>query len=348
MDSPLRVSERQVASSLDARVMNLILLPTEQCNFRCTYCYEDFAIGQMTPGVILGVERLLERRIPTLKHLQLSWFGGEPLAAKGVLLRIARHAHRITQEHGVTLQGGLTTNGSLINAKLLSELYEVGHSEFQITLDGDKAEHDLTRVRADGSGTFDKIWRNLLLARDFDGGLHVMLRLHVTGSNTDSLLRLLERCDSELMPSGRFSIHFHRVSNLGGPGGGAAPDLSWSSYKNILGKLSSNTRLPSSSEVALSELGEICYAAKPNSLLIRADGRVGKCTVALNDPRNDVGRLDPDGNLQFIDDRLQLWFEGFSSMQADVLGCPLAHLGADPEFSPARLTDEKCIDLVLA
>lgn len=81
------------------------------------------------------------------------------------------------------------------------------------------------------------------------------------------------------------------------------------------------------------ERSEICYAAKPNSLLFRADGRIGKCTVALNDPRNDVGVLQKDGTLNFNDRKLQLWFEGFANMDADILGCPLSRLGADDAHS---------------
>ena len=35
----------QLAAAISPRVQELILLPTEKCNFRCTYCYEDFKIS---------------------------------------------------------------------------------------------------------------------------------------------------------------------------------------------------------------------------------------------------------------------------------------------------------------
>jgi molybdenum cofactor biosynthesis enzyme MoaA len=38
----------QIASTLSNRIQQLILLPTERCNFRCTYCYEDFVLGRMS------------------------------------------------------------------------------------------------------------------------------------------------------------------------------------------------------------------------------------------------------------------------------------------------------------
>ena len=66
---------------LAADVLHLILLPTEACNFRCTYCYEDFRLGRMSEDVVRGVEALLSRRAEGLARLEISWFGGEPLAA---------------------------------------------------------------------------------------------------------------------------------------------------------------------------------------------------------------------------------------------------------------------------
>ncbi|PPU93786.1 hypothetical protein XalbCFBP2523_04890 [Xanthomonas albilineans] len=72
--------------------------------------------------------------------------------------------------------------------------------------------------------------------------------------------------------------------------------------------------------------GYICYAAKPNSLMIRANGRIGKCTVALNDDRNDLGKLHADGTIEVANDKLRLWMNGFSDLSEQSLGCPLSSL----------------------
>jgi len=47
-------SDNQIYSCLDARSLQLILMPTEACNFRCTYCYEDFNHNQMRPELVRG------------------------------------------------------------------------------------------------------------------------------------------------------------------------------------------------------------------------------------------------------------------------------------------------------
>jgi len=39
--------------------MSLILMPAEQCNFRCIYCYEDFTIGKMSKTTIEAIKQLI-------------------------------------------------------------------------------------------------------------------------------------------------------------------------------------------------------------------------------------------------------------------------------------------------
>src|ERR1044071_7965793 len=75
--------DEEFAASFFNEGLQLILLPTEQCNFRCMYCYEDFSGGRMSPGVSEGVKRLIDRRLDGLRSLTVSWFGGEPLLARG-------------------------------------------------------------------------------------------------------------------------------------------------------------------------------------------------------------------------------------------------------------------------
>jgi uncharacterized protein len=58
---------------------------------------------------------------------------------------------------------------------------------------------------------------------------------------------------------------------------------------------------------AFSPGGYVCYAAKANSLVVRADGQLNKCTVALDDPRNHVGMLSTDGALHLDLDKFTLW-----------------------------------------
>ncbi|MEU0375645.1 hypothetical protein ABZ070_37330 [Streptomyces sp. NPDC006283] len=65
------VSFTQVAEALNPRSLYLIILPTEQCNFRCTYCYEQFEIGRMPDGIADAVCAFMDRRLPELDRFEI-------------------------------------------------------------------------------------------------------------------------------------------------------------------------------------------------------------------------------------------------------------------------------------
>lgn len=60
-------SDAQIAATLSRKVQQLIILPTERCNFRCSYCYEDFMIGKMKEPVVAGLERLWSAEFPSFR-----------------------------------------------------------------------------------------------------------------------------------------------------------------------------------------------------------------------------------------------------------------------------------------
>ncbi len=67
---------------------------------------------------------------------------------------------------------------------------------------------------------------------------------------------------------------------------------------------------------------EICYAARANAFVIRSDGRGAKCTVALQDERNTVGRLCENGDIVVDPSRHLPWLQGLVSGDPIALSCP--------------------------
>lgn len=357
------VHRSQILETLNPKIQELIILPTEQCNFRCTYCYEDFLIGKMPADIRQGLKNLIEARVPEIETLRFNWFGGEPLVAKDVVLEISEHAFDLCRRYGTRLEGGLTTNGYLLKKPLFEKLVALNQTSYQISLDGDQDAHDTTRLRADGKGTFDRIWANLLDIGQCEGNFEILLRLHVTGSNFESLASLCRKIHETFRHDSRFTPHFHDVRDLGGEGGKTVSPMDAEIYDRqiaelgrilafgdkgdaddakmkvtaapILGSESSNFVLyrpgsESGEEQAAAAAPQpyICYASKPNSLLIRADGRVGKCTIALNDTRNDIGTLQEDGTVVLDAEKLGPWIRGIKTLDLKTLGCPLSTLPA--------------------
>jgi uncharacterized protein len=57
--------------------LHLTIMPTLQCNFRCTYCYENFAQGKMSKEIQKGIILWVRKKMKTLAAMDVGWFGGE-------------------------------------------------------------------------------------------------------------------------------------------------------------------------------------------------------------------------------------------------------------------------------
>lgn len=227
-------TRQQIGSCISPRKLDLTLLSTEKCNFRCVYCYEEFELGAMPPHVVEGVCNLITRRAEAgLEDLSLSWFGGEPLIALKVVRAICQHSFRESERFGFKLRGGFTTNAYTLTPDLLAELVALKQSFFQITLDGWRDAHDATRLRADGKGTFDVIWRNLLAARDTILNFRIVLRVHITNTNHTSLVTLCSAIGQEFGEDSRFHVDFQDVRDMGGENGTHVNAVSASDFKGI-------------------------------------------------------------------------------------------------------------------
>ncbi|MHB1622528.1 MAG: radical SAM protein, partial [Cuniculiplasma sp.] len=126
--------------------LKLIIFPTEECNFRCKYCYENFNIGKMKPEVVEGIKNLLFERSKDLNRLDIEWFGGEPLLAYDIIEDLLIYARNLSKKYNFTLESRMTTNASLFSPKLQPKLIGLGITEYQISFDGDREMHDKYRV----------------------------------------------------------------------------------------------------------------------------------------------------------------------------------------------------------
>lgn len=300
----------------------LFLMPTEQCNFRCLYCYENFALGRMPQEVVASVKSLISRRV---KHaprlLALSWYGGEPLLASDIVLEVSNHAKDVCRKANTQFFADITTNGYLLSRAMLSELASAGLKRFQITLAGAKSTHDRMRMLKSGKdGTFDIIWNNLLALRDSGLPIEAWLRINFDAHTYTELDPLIQLIKEELIPSGRFTVFFSEILPTGGLYDEKIGVFDAGARETVLEQLYSKVGIePYQKELE----NRPCYAAHANTLLIRSDGSLGKCTVALYDERNCVGSLRPDGTLDFDKKRLQFWLRGLVEMNKSILQCPL-------------------------
>ena len=315
-------------SFLSPRLLHLILMPTEQCNFRCVYCYEDFLAGQMQRPVIEAVKNLVARRISNLDLLSLEWFGGEPLLAWPVIEEIQSFARDLTRDHPeVRLVGSMTTNGSLLTRRRFERLLELGVWRYQISFDGSRESHDALRRRLGGGGSFTAIWRNLLALRRSPENFDALLRLHVTRDNQESVERLLVLLARELGGDPRFSVMFKAIRCFGGPNDDELPIIPSDQEDEILGRL-----VARATDLGLSEQQDVlaqpgmlpgCFAAALGSYVVRSTGELAKCTVALGHPNNRIGTLQTDGTVSLDSAKMTGWLRGALNGDPGSVQCPM-------------------------
>ena len=322
------LDDLELFRALDPQTLHLIVLPTEKCNFRCVYCYEDFAIGRMAPEIVHSLKLFLSRRLPELSDLHISWFGGEPLLASSVIKDIMQHVQSVRQ-HSLALTSDVTSNGYLLTPPLLEELLQLGIRTYQISLDGSSADHNQRRPLCNGGGTFDRIWSNLVAAKRSKHIFSIVVRVHVDRHNLAHLPSFIEEFAREFSTDERFLLYIRKVSRLGGKNDSFLPVLAADSTDQISG-LRTYARAVGAKMFEIDEDTYVCYAAKPNSLVIRANGQIVKCTVAFTNDMNDVGRLLSDGRVNIDIGKVRRWANGLETGDRDQLTCPLvAHIAKD-------------------
>ncbi|PGM57416.1 radical SAM protein [Bacillus sp. AFS053548] len=342
------------------KTLQLIIMPTEQCNFWCVYCYESFLRGQMKPNIVKAIKNLIDSKIGNLNNFIISWFGGEPTEALDVIYELSDHAIKRCAEYGVNYSSGITTNGYNLTPEIFKKLIDCKVTSYQITVDGSEDDHNKRRILRDGGSTYNEIMNNLTSMSQTYENFKVVLRVNYDPENAKSINPFLEEIKLKFAGDPRFTPSFHSIGKWGGSNDDnltvcserEAVQFRYDVYKelnksNIDLSTLRNTLLPG---------GNVCYAAKPWSFVIGSDGTLYKCTVALDDTRNKVGQLQDDGQLQIVKEKFDLWVMANESIDSGCqscfyrpscqgASCPLVRLNTGNSPCP---TDKKYIKKTLA
>lgn len=300
-------------NSFTNKNLEFIILVTEQCNFRCTYCYEDFKIGKIAPDVIKGLKNLIAKRMSEIKTLNLSFFGGEPLLNREAIFEISNYAVELFKESEVKYFAGITTNGYSLDNEIFKKLIQSEVRNYQITIDGEKDYHDKLRPTLGGKCTFNKIYSNLIMMGDSSCTFSCTIRFNIADSNFNSVKSFIRNYSIPFKNDDRFTFHFHPIFGM--------PELKLTKEEQ-LNELKELAEAQGFKYDVPSEHG-LCYAARADSFVIRADGRVQKCTVALESEINNIGNIYSDGTLKIDQAKFKKW------ILADNKACPVQSLTLD-------------------
>jgi uncharacterized protein len=179
-----------------------IIMPTYNCNLRCSYCFQDYMRTDKSFAHLLKsmsiemADRIInvmgqietskgwKESVPPTRHI--GFFGGEPLLKKN--RQVVEHFITELKKQGEVSFYAVTNGTDLHYYQDLLKPDSINY--LQITLDGPLAEHDKRRIYPNGKGSFNVIADNISMALERE--VRVSVRMNIDRNNVDRLPELAE------------------------------------------------------------------------------------------------------------------------------------------------------------
>lgn len=142
-------------------VKALCLHIAHDCNLACRYCFAEegeYHGRRALMSYEVGKKALdfLIRNSGSRKHLEVDFFGGEPLMNWDVVKRLVAYGREQEKLHDKQFRFTLTTNGVLLNDEVM-EFVNREMSNVVLSIDGRKEVNDRMRPFRKGAGSYDLI-----------------------------------------------------------------------------------------------------------------------------------------------------------------------------------------------
>ena len=155
---------------------HLILIMTEECNLRCTYCiYSDHYIDKKTYSSKFMTTETALKAVDLFKKLhdekkkrgykdqpKINFYGGEPLLNFDTIKKVIAYVNKLNFEN---VEYMITTNGTVMNNEILDFLAK-NNFIVSFSLDGDEFNHNRNRISINGKKTHEIVVRNIIKYHD--------------------------------------------------------------------------------------------------------------------------------------------------------------------------------------
>jgi uncharacterized protein len=314
--------------------LNIILVPTLSCNFKCPYCCEkDFSCGKENIKKYFEVlKKYAEKNFFLHNRVQISLFGGEPLIYIKECLEfldwVKKDAEMKKYEYFIIV----TTNGSLLTKEIFEKLKSHNLYTLQITIDSDKENHDKMRIYKNGNPSFDvlmdKIKNVVHAGADYGDEFKFVLRINLNNTSIEKVRETLNCIDLKnrnktyLLIRAIYNTHAYNEKNKNNL-------FSLKKYYDLGTELG----FPILKEQYQYQTCESCGDRKMFHLM--PDLSVWKCINDIGFEKAKIGKINDDGLIELIPENVIGWYKSCMSafqdeecvkckMLPDCLGgCPL-------------------------
>ncbi|SDC81596.1 uncharacterized protein SAMN05216323_105323 [Williamwhitmania taraxaci] len=308
-----RVKLQYLTSVYRDSTYRFTIIPTLNCNFDCWYCYETKTKGSMHQDVQDNILRHITHKITNerISSIDLDWFGGEPLMCfDDVIFPLSQKISQLANNHNVKFSNQITTNGYLLSKTRIDKLAEIELNRFQITLDGNKENHQKVKK---GKNTYAKTVSNINELCQNIEKLDLKLRINFSDENLASCVDII--ADIPLENRKKIQVAFQRIWQLKN-----INDYYYDvdEVKKIFKQAGFRVDEYTTPQV------QLCYADKLEQAIINYDGLVFKCTARDFVESNSDGCLNSEGmidwNIKKLSRRLgHIKFDNPKCLSCDLL-----------------------------
>lgn len=268
----------------------LTIVPTQQCNFSCIYCYQYKHMRQIKKDIQEKIINFVHNRLNNIRSLGVTWYGGEPLIALQVIENLSLQFINLCTKLKIDYSAGMISNGWYLTKNVANILKKLNIKNVQITLDGPPEVHNLRRPTLAGTPTFDRILNNIQEASDV---LRIIVRINIDKKNANKAIKLLNILKNQNLLR-KIDVYFGRVS----PDTPLCKDIERNCYS-----LSEFSKIETQLYEQALEYGfkivpypqpmiNQCGAVQPNSFVVDPTGDLHKCWTTIGMSSEYVGHVN--------------------------------------------------------
>lgn len=271
---------------------SLIIAPTLGCNYKCNYCFEKTTDKMyiMSDKTIDSIVEFVNKKIQSqnsLKFIDVTWFGGEPLLGfERVIAPLSTKLIDTCQHYNIEYKSSIITNGYFLTHDLIKDLIEkYAVNSFQITFDG--LCETYSKIKNTTNAAYKRVKNNMFALSEYvrtcGKNIKIDIRINIDKNNSNEAVLFFE----EIRNSGK------NIDNLcfylGRLQGEEKRYLSLTEFENEENnfELFTNEHLHD----MWKPKNVWCVQHTMNSFCIGPNGEMYKCEREIGDPSKQIGNV---------------------------------------------------------
>lgn len=177
--------------------LSFFILITTACNLKCPYCFESHIKNNISMNDYSNkkIMDLIEYNILNERYdlLDITFSGGEPLVNESFFEKLVIEINLIVKKYNIPVKYFLITNGTIISDNVL-RIIKRNNINVQITLDGAKKTHDLSRISKINEPTFEIIMSNIqkLISLNNNNDFKITIRVNIVSKDINDFTNVYD------------------------------------------------------------------------------------------------------------------------------------------------------------